>query len=158
MDMVIFWIGGVTALMISFIFNRGKTWKGVRSGLRMFLRILPDFLIVLAAAALFLAVVPETVLSHWIGRGSGIRGFAAAALAGSVALVPGFIAFPLAAVLLKSGASLGSVAVFITTLMMVGIFTLPVEKQYFGWRISILRNGLSFLGALIVGFCMGCIL
>jgi len=156
--MVILWISGITALMISFVFNRGKTLKGLRSGLRMFLRILPDFLIVLAAAALFLAVVPETVLSHWIGRDSGLRGFAAAALAGSVALVPGFIAFPLAAVLLKSGASLGSVAVFITTLMMVGIFTLPIEKRYFGWRISLLRNGLSLLGALIVGFCMGLIL
>jgi uncharacterized membrane protein YraQ (UPF0718 family) len=156
--MVVLWIGAATTLLLSFIFNMRKTWNGIRIGLRMFLRILPDFLIILAAAALLLALVPETALSHWIGRDSGPRGFAVAALAGSVALIPGFIAFPLAAVLMKSGASMGSVAVFITTLMMVGIFTLPVEKRYFGWRIALLRNGLSFLGALIVGFCMGLIL
>jgi uncharacterized membrane protein YraQ (UPF0718 family) len=156
--MVVLWISAVATLMISVIFDRSRTWNGIRIGLGMFLRILPDFLIILAAAALFLALVPETTLSHWIGRDSGLRGFAVAALAGSVALIPGFIAFPLAAVLMKSGASMGSVAVFVTTLMMVGIFTLPVEKRYFGWRIALLRNGLSFLGALIVGFCMGFIL
>ncbi len=156
--MIVLWISTAAAVLLSFLFDRRKTWKGVHTGLRMFLRILPDFLIVLAAAALFLSLVPDRTLSHWIGRDSGLRGFAAAALAGSIALVPGFIAFPLAAVLLKSGASLGSVAVFITTLMMVGIFTLPIEKRYFGWRTSILRNALSFLGALMVGFCMGLIL
>jgi uncharacterized membrane protein YraQ (UPF0718 family) len=156
--MRIIWITGAVALLLSFIADRRKTWQGVRKGLSMFLRILPDFLIVLAAAALFLSLVPESALSHWIGKDSGLRGFAAAALAGSIALIPGFIAFPLAAVLLKSGASVAAVAVFITTLMMVGVFTLPVEKRYFGWRTSLLRNALSLLGALIVGFCMGLIL
>lgn len=156
--MQILWITGAAALLVSLIADRRKTWKGVRTGLRMFLRILPDFLIVLVAASLFLSLVPESTLSHWIGQGSGLRGFMAAALTGSVALIPGFIAFPLAAVLLKSGASVASVAVFITTLMMVGIFTLPVEKRYFGWRTSLLRNALSLIGALIVGFCMGMIL
>jgi uncharacterized membrane protein YraQ (UPF0718 family) len=156
--MLLLWIGTAAALMLSFCLDRGKTEKGIRTGLRMFLGILPDFLIVLAAAGLLLAVVPEASLSHWIGEDSGLRGFFIAALAGSVALVPGFIAFPMAAVILKSGASIGSVAVFVTTLMMVGIVTLPVEKRYFGWRTAILRNALSFLGALIVGFCMGLIL
>jgi hypothetical protein len=86
--MQLLWISAAAALLLSFIFDRRKTWKGVRAGLRM----IPDFLIVLAAASLLLA-----------------------------------------AMLLKSGASTASVAVFITTLMMVGIFTLPVEKRYFGW-------------------------
>jgi uncharacterized membrane protein YraQ (UPF0718 family) len=156
--MFLLWISTAAALMLSFGFDRGKTGKGLRTGLRMFLRILPDFLIILAAAGLLLAVVPEASLSHWIGEDSGLRGFIVAALVGSIALVPGFIAFPMAAVILRSGAPIGSVAVFITTLMMVGVLTLPVEKRYFGWRTAVLRNALSFLGALIVGFCMGLIL
>jgi len=45
--------------------------------------------------------------------------------------------------------------VFITTLMMVGITTLPVESRYFGWKIALYRNGLSFIGALVVGLLMG---
>jgi len=61
------------------------------------------------------------------------------------------VAFPLAALLLKSGVGYAVVAVFITTLMMVGVLTLPLEIRFFGRRVALLRNGLSFIGALIVG-------
>ena len=40
-------------------------------------------------------------------------------------------------------------------LWLVGILTLPLEAKYFGWRVSILRNALSFAGALLVGLLMG---
>jgi hypothetical protein len=76
-------------------------------------------------------------------------------LAGIDLADPGFIAFPLGAILVRSGVSYQVVAVFITTLMMVGILTLPLEAKYFGWRVSILRNALSFAGALLVGLLMG---
>jgi uncharacterized membrane protein YraQ (UPF0718 family) len=67
----------------------------------------------------------------------------------------GFIAFPLGAILLKSGVTCGVVTVFITTLMMVGIITIPLEAKYFGLKVTILRNALSFVGAFIVGVVMG---
>jgi uncharacterized membrane protein YraQ (UPF0718 family) len=102
-----------------------------------------------------LALTPESVIIRLLGRGSGAAGIATAAIIGSVALVPGFIAFPLAAVLHRSGVSLDVIAVFITTLMMVGIITLPVERKYFGWKIALYRNGLSLAGALVVGLLMG---
>ncbi|HOV07644.1 MAG TPA: hypothetical protein PK482_00855, partial [Spirochaetota bacterium] len=76
---------------------------------------------------------------------------------GSVALIPGFISYPLAAVLLKNGVSYPVISIFITTLMMVGIVTLPIEKKFFGWRVALTRNILSFIGALIIGACMALI-
>ncbi len=57
--------------------------------------------------------------------------------------------------ILKSGVSYQVVAVFITTLMMVGVITLPLEAKYFGCRVSILRNILSFAGAIVVGILIG---
>jgi uncharacterized membrane protein YraQ (UPF0718 family) len=121
----------------------------------MFLGILPDLLVVLAFAAVLLAITPETVIVRFLGKESGAAGIAAAAILGSIALVPGFIAFPLAAVLNRSGVSLDVIAVFITTLMMAGVITLPVESRYFGWKVALYRNGLSFVGALAVGLLMG---
>jgi uncharacterized membrane protein YraQ (UPF0718 family) len=44
---------------------------------------------------------------------------------------------------------------FTTTLMMVGILTFPIEKAYFGPKVTILRNVLSFLVALIVAVMTG---
>jgi uncharacterized membrane protein YraQ (UPF0718 family) len=95
------------------------------------------------------------MLIRWLGRNSGMTGISIAALTGSISLIPGFIAYPLAAILLKSGVSYGVLAVFITTLMMVGIVTLPLEAKYYGLKTALLRNGLSFLGALIIGILVG---
>ena len=89
-----------------------------------------------------------------MGNDAGFTGWLIAGMLGSVALIPGFIAYPLCGILIKSGVSYGIIAVFITTLMMVGIITLPIEAKFFGWKISILRNVLSFIGALLVGFLM----
>jgi uncharacterized membrane protein YraQ (UPF0718 family) len=145
----------IIAVLVSFIFDRKRTLTGVLKGVRMFLGLLPDLLLVLTGAAVLLALTPESVIVRLLGRESGAAGIAAAAVIGSVALVPGFIAFPLAAVLHRSGVSLDVIAVFITTLMMVGIITLPIESKYFGWRVALYRNGLSFVGAIAVGLLMG---
>lgn len=143
------------SVLVSILFDRKRTWVGILRGTRMFFGILPDLLVVLVISAMLLAMTPESTIVHLFGKKSSIVGIAAAAFIGSVALVPGFIAFPLAAVLIRSGVSLDVIAVFITTLMMVGITTLPVESRYFGWKIALYRNGLSFIGALVVGLLMG---
>ena len=69
----------------------------------MFLGILPDLLVVLIAAAVLLALTPESAIVRLLGKGSGLAGIAAAATVGSIALIPGFVAFPLAAIRHQSG-------------------------------------------------------
>jgi len=145
----------IVLLMISFFSDRKKTIAGIKRGFKMFLGILPTMLNVLILVSIFLFLVPKETLIKLLGKGSGITGFMIAAILGSISLIPGFIAFPLAAILLKNGAAYNIVAVFITTLMMVGILTLPIEIKYFGVRVSILRNALSFIGALIIGLIIG---
>jgi uncharacterized membrane protein YraQ (UPF0718 family) len=142
------------SLIVSFLFNRKKTMAGVKMGLRMFLNMLPPFITVLVFVAIVLAFLPKETLASLLGEGSGVFGFAIAAIIGSITLIPGFVAFPLSAVLLKSGVSYAVVSVFITTLMMVGVVTLPLEKKYFGWRVAIMRNSLSFVGAIVIGILM----
>ncbi len=73
----------------------------------------------------------------------------------SLALIPGFIAFPLAGILLKQGIPYMVLSAFTTTLMMVGILTYPIEKAYFGMRVTIIRNVISFLISLIVALMTG---
>jgi uncharacterized membrane protein YraQ (UPF0718 family) len=143
------------ALALSLLVDRGKTLAGLKKGARMFLGILPALLLVLVLVSIFLYLVPVRILTRWLGEGTGLRGIAIAALLGSISLIPGFIAFPLGAILVRSGVSYQVIAVFITTLMMVGILTLPLEARYFGLKASILRNTLSFIGALLVGLLMG---
>ena len=44
---------------------------------------------------------------------------------------------------------------FTTTLMMVGVLTYPVEKAHFGAGVTVVRNLLSFLIALVVAAATG---
>ena len=80
--------------------------------------------------------------------------YVVAAAVGSVALIPGLVAYPMSGMLVSSGVSYPVIAVFITTLMMVGIVTLPLERKFFGTKIALARNALSLVGALAIGLTM----
>jgi hypothetical protein len=65
------------------------------------------------------------------------------------------VAFPTASILLDNGAGYMQVAAFISTLMMVGIVTLPIEVKYFGKRLAIFRNLMAFFFSFIVAYIIG---
>jgi uncharacterized membrane protein YraQ (UPF0718 family) len=142
-------------LMVSLIANVDKTFRGITRGIKMFLGILPALLLVLILVSVFLYLVPDRTIIILLGKRNDIFGTLIAALVGAIALIPGFVAFPLAKILLDRGVSYSVIAVFITTLVMVGIITLPMEIKYFGKKAAIMRNVLSFIGALIIGALMG---
>ena len=70
-------------------------------------------------------------------------------------MIPGFVAFPTAAMLLNNGAGYMQIGAFVSTLMMVGVVTAPVEMKYFGKHLTIMRNVLSFLFSFVVAFIIG---
>ncbi len=90
-----------------------------------------------------------------MGKESGAAGMAAAAVIGSITLIPGFVAFPLAGSLLAAGAGYGQLTMFVNTLMMVGVLTLPAETGYFGRKTAIKRNVLALLYSVILAVIFG---
>ena len=55
----------------------------------------------------------------------------------------------------KKGVGYMILSAFTTTLMMVGILTYPIEKEYFGVKVSIIRNTISFFITFIVALSIG---
>ncbi len=142
-------------LLLSFLKDRGKTKRSLKKAWKAFENILPQFLVVLLLIGVILALADPDFISRLIGAESGWLGVMMGAIAGSVVLIPGFVAFPMAAMLLENGAGMMQIAAFVSTLMMVGIVTMPVEMQYFDRKITILRNGLGFLFSLFVALVVG---
>jgi uncharacterized membrane protein YraQ (UPF0718 family) len=147
-----------TALLISLIKSREKTWLALKKALKAIENILPQFLSILIVIGMMLAVLTPEQISRLIGSESGWYGVMIASFLGSVTLVPGFVAFPLAAALLKNGAGYMQIAAFISTLMMVGIVTLPVEIKYFGKKAAAARNIAALIFSLIVALVMGVVM
>ena len=130
----------------------------LKKAVRMFLNVLPQFLVIILIVSPFLAILePETIQSI-IGAKTGLLGVVISSLLGSAVIVPAIIAFPIASELLQNGAGLMQITVFISTLTMVGFVTLPLEVRYLGKKTAVMRNALTFLFSLIGAFVVSVVL
>lgn len=143
------------ALLVSFIANRDKTLKALKIAAKRFTNILPAFLVMLVLVSIVLFLIPDEIISDYLGTSNKSVGILLAAILGSITLMPGFIAFPLSGILLQKGVAYTVIATFTTTLMMVGVVTYPIEKAYFGATVTILRNAVGLLIALCVAGVIG---
>ncbi|MBI5594364.1 MAG: permease [Deltaproteobacteria bacterium] len=145
-------------LLISFLKDKKKTMMALKKAWKSLEKIMPQFLSIMLIIGIILAVLSPQAISRLIGKESGWIGMTMAAIVGSITLIPGFVAFPLAAALLKSGGGVMQIAVFISTLMMVGVVTFPLERQFFGLKVAFLRNTLAFAFSFIVAIIIGGVL
>lgn len=148
----------IAGLAISFFKDRKKTKTALKKAWKAFENILPQLLTIFVIIGVAMAVLKPETIQRLIGSDSGIWGVLAAAAIGSITLMPGFVAFPLAAALLKSGAGYMQIAVFVSTLMMVGVVTLPLEIKSFGRRAAITRNSAALVFSLAAAFVIGAVL
>ncbi len=137
MDTYIFYGITIILLLISFVKDKKKTKMALKKAWKAFENILPEFLVVISLVGVMLAVLNTETITRIIGSDSGFLGVGIAAIVGAITLIPGFVAFPMAALLLQGGAGYMQIGAFVSTLMMVGIVTMPVEIKYFGRKVTI---------------------
>ena len=148
---------GLTAVLfvLSLCKSREKTLMALSMLAKKITRFLPAFLTMLIMISIVLYVIPDRVISAYLGSGNKVTGVLLASMFGSVTMMPGFITFPLCGILLKKGVPYMVLSALSTTLMMVGVLTYPIEKEYFGVRVTVIRNIMSFIIAVIVAFITG---
>ena len=149
---VILYAAAIILLAISLVKDRKKTKAAIKKGWMAFLKILPVLIPLFIIVGVVLSVVSPGMIRNLLGENSGILGVAIGMIAGSIAFIPPFVAFPLGADLLSNGAGYPQVAAFITTLMAVGIVYWAAEKKFFGQKAVVLRNSLAFVASGIVAF------
>ncbi len=148
----------VFALSLSVYKSKQKTMQALKKAWKSLENILPQLLAIVMVIGVALSYLTPEQISQFMGAESGFWGVFIASIIGSITLIPGFIAFPLSAALLNNGAGVMQIAAFISTLMMVGIITIPLEIQYFGKKAALLRNGLAYTFSIIVALIMGGVL
>ena len=91
---------------------------------------------------------------RYMGEGSGLKGAALAFLLGSAAAGPLYAAFPVAAVLLKKGAKLSNVFLFIGAWSTTKIPLLLFEAANLGVPYMLLRFGFYIVGITCIAFLL----
>jgi uncharacterized membrane protein YraQ (UPF0718 family) len=110
--------------------------------------ILPAIVILIGLFAVF---VPKQLVANHLGHASGVKGFLLAILLGSLPTGPLYVAFPMAAAMLKKGARPANIIVFLTAWACIKIPQEMVELQFMGLKFTLLRFGLTVVAAVIMG-------
>ncbi len=148
----------IIALFISWYKNRMKTLKALKVALKKGLSLAPIMLSIVILIGLIFAFFPPEVVKRFMGGDTGIVQVLIASVIGAITMIPSLIALPLAGSLVDAGASYTPVTAFITTLTMVGFVTLPLEIKELGKKITIWRNSLAFVFAILISILIGVIL
>ncbi len=118
----------------------------------LLLVIFPRVIAALLMAGLIQVLVPQDLVSKWVGRDSGVRGIVIAAAAG--VLTPGGppTAFPVVAALFASGAHRGALVAYLTGWALLGIQrTLVWELPFLGTDFVLLRFAASAVLPILAG-------
>lgn len=125
--------------------------QGLVVGGEVLLSVVPLLVAAFLIAGFIQVLVSRETVTRWLGAESGWRGIALACLGG--ALIPGgpYVYYPISAVLLKSGASLGVLVAFVTAKNLWSVSRLPLEFALLGSRLTIVRFLVTFLAPPLLG-------
>lgn len=98
--------------------------------------ILPAVMILMG---LFMVWVSKDMVVKYLGKTSGIKGFFLALLFGALPTGPLYVAFPMAAALIKKGARISNIIVFLSAWACIKIPQEMVELQFLGPKFMALR-------------------
>ena len=147
-------LGLAVGTSILFVLDRGKSVSAALTAKRYLvemLSILPPILVLLG---LFESWVPKTWVEKAMGPGSGTRGAVVSVLVGTAAMGPLYVAFPVGLALLKKGASLFNVCVFLCVWASIKIPMILFEVKFLGVEFSLLRLVLTVPAILVISGLM----
>ena len=142
-------------LIVSFYFSKQKSIMSLKKALFKGLSLAPQLISLVFIIGIVFAFIPPELIKEYLGGEFSLVQVGAAALFGSLMMIPSLLALPMAGSLIESGASYTPVAAFVTTLTMVGFVTIPVEVKELGKKITIYRNVLAVMFALIISLLIG---
>jgi len=145
-------IMGVLAVVLTIIaHSKQQHVDGIKTALDMTLEIAPLLIFAFIVAGMVRVLLPHELLARWIGEESGMRGIFLGTIAG--ALTPGgpYVILPLAAGILRAGASVGTIVAFLTAYSLLAVSRLPMEVGFLGWKFALIRFLCVFLFPPIAG-------
>jgi len=133
-----------TALILSLLFrDKGAlTWRVSWQYLKEMVFILPAVMIIVG---LFAVWVDRSMVVKYLGKESGLPGLLISVALGTLPTGPLYVAFPLAAMLLKKGARVANVLAFLCSWAALSIPAELMELRFMGWKFTLLRLALTFM-------------
>jgi len=144
-------MGLLAFILVSIGYSKGQHIGGMKIGLSMMVEILPMLVFAFIVAGMIQVILPKELLIKWIGIESGFRGIFVGTVAGACAPGGPYVSLPIAAGLLRSGASVGTMVAFLTGWSLWAFSRLPMEVGIMGWKFTLIRIVSVFIFPPIAG-------
>ena len=117
--------------------------------------ILPPVFILMGLIEIW---IPKDKIEKWLGKDSGVKGAIISVALGTLPTGPLYVSFPMTASLLRSGASVANMVLFLGSWAALKIPQLMIEIKFLGLPFTLLRFTLTLVTLIIIGFIMEIIL
>jgi len=148
---IIMGVIAIILVVIGYQKGGGEHILGLKAAGNLLLQIIPLLILAFIVAGMVQILVPTETISKWIGTESGFRGILIGTVAGSIAPGGPFISLPIAAGLLRAGASVGTMVAFLTGWSLWAVTRLPLEVGIMGWKFTLIRLACTFFFPPIAG-------
>lgn len=122
-----------------------------QANLAEMLSILPAIFVLLGLMDVW--IERETMIKY-MGENAGLKGGVIAFIMGSAAAGPLYAAFPIAGMLLKKGAKLSNIFIFIGAWSTTKIPMILFETSNLGWKFMLVRLICSVIGIIIIAIIL----
>ena len=155
LDASFFVILGLLAALAAYAWWRGGLellGSGVGDGLDLLVRYGLLIVVAFLAAGLAQVLIPRDAVEGVLGDQAGLSGIALASIGGMLTPSGPFVSMPIAATLLKSGASPGAVVAYVSAWSLLAVHRFVAwEIPILGFRFALLRWGLCLLLPIAAG-------
>jgi hypothetical protein len=156
---ILLWVMVAVLALTAAVRSKALFREGAKEGARDFVLLLPRIMIGVVGSGYIAAIMPQDLITTWIGPNSGILGITIATLAG--ALTPGgaVVGFSVGAAALKGGGGAPQVIAYttawslyaLTRLINWEVAMMPPRVVWLRAAVSIPLPFLAGLGAMLIG-------
>jgi len=148
---IIMGVIAIALLIIGYQKGGGEHILGLKSAGNILLQIIPLLIFAFIIAGMIQVLAPTEMISKWVGAESGFRGILIGAAIGGFTPGGPFVTLPIAAGLLRTGASVGTMVAFMTGWSLLAFSRLPLEVGLLGWKFTLIRLACTFFFPIIAG-------
>ena len=148
---IIMGVIAIALLYIAYQRGGGEHVVGLKSAGNLLVQILPLLIFAFIVAWMIRVLIPQELISKWVGAESGFRGILIGSVLGGI--MPGgpYVSMPIIAGLLRTGAGIGTMVALITSWSLIAIARLPMEIGILGWKFALIRLACVFFFPPIAG-------
>jgi uncharacterized membrane protein YraQ (UPF0718 family) len=146
-------MGVIAIILLFFSYQKGggEYILGLKISGNLLIQMLPLMIFAFVAAGMIQVLIPQEIITRWIGAESGVRGVLIGTAMGTLTPSGPFVSMPIAAGLLRTGASIGTMVAFMTALSLLAVSRIPMEIGLLGWKFLLIRLACVFLFPPIAG-------